>query len=225
MFSRLSLFVVPLASVTLISVLPASASDASSAFNLPAPERVADTSSAERLVDAAAVPMGDTVGEVNLQAVDENIGGYGFFKGDNEFTLTGAGAASDDFDVNAFGFAAQYGYFFEDNIEVGARLNGALSSGESSYQLGIGAAIDYHFRLMNGRLNPFVGAVLGYNFGDDVNDSFAAGPEVGVKYFVNETTFLFGSASYQWSFRDGGDSDVASDEGQFVYAVGVGFKF
>jgi len=149
---------------------------------------------------------------------------YGFFKGDKEFTLSGAGNASNDFDTNTFGASASLGYFIEDNFEIAGRFNGTFASpSNSSYQIGLAAALDYHFRLMDGRLNPFVGANVGYNFGDNSIDSFAAGPEVGVKYLVNDTTFLYGMATYQWSFRDG-DAD-AFDEGKFGYAIGIGFKF
>jgi len=223
MFSRIPLFVVPLASATFLGLLPVHASEAG-----PAPVLDAPAPAAQRFTEPDAttniVAPYDLYGGVNLQSTASSEGVYGFFKGDKEFTLTGAGTAADDFDTNSFGFGSQLGYFFEDNMEVSARVNGALSSGESSYQLGVGAAFDYHFRLMDGRLNPFVGVVVGYNFGDDVNDSFAAGPEVGVKYFVNETTFLFGNVSYQWAFRDGGGSDAA-DEGLFAYGIGIGFKF
>lgn len=158
--------------------------------------------------------------------IDPGTGGrHGFFRGDRTFTLSGAGTASEDLDTNSFGFSSSYGYLLEDNLELGARLNGAFASpSNSSYQIGIAAAIDYHFPMMDGRLNPFVGALLGYNFGENTNDSFAAGPEGGVKYFVNDTTFLYGSLAYQWFFRSGGGAD-AFEDGSFSYAIGIGFKF
>ena len=72
---------------------------------------------------------------------------------------------------------------------------------------------------------PYIGANIGYAYGDQVNDTFLAGPEGGVKYFVNNTTFIFLSVEYQFFFDEGDDIEGAFSDGQFVYGLGIGFKF
>ena len=52
-----------------------------------------------------------------------------------------------------------------------------------------------------------------------------AGPEGGVKYFVNNTTFIFGSVQYQFFFEDDDDAEDSFDDGQWVYALGIGFRW
>jgi hypothetical protein len=50
-------------------------------------------------------------------------------------------------------------------------------------------------------------------------DTWAGGPEAGVKYFINQTTFVSLLVQYQFSFRD------AFNEGMFIYGLGLGVRF
>ena len=52
-----------------------------------------------------------------------------------------------------------------------------------------------------------------------MNDTWLAGPEVGLKYFVNSTTFTEVSAAYEFDLENG------LDNGAFFYGLGVGFKW
>jgi len=61
----------------------------------------------------------------------------------------------------------------------------------------------------------------GYVYGDVVSDHFEAGPEVGVKYYLNSTTFIYARAEYQFFF---GGTTQSSDQ-QVVYTAGIGFRF
>ena len=79
---------------------------------------------------------------------------------------------------------------------------------------------DYHLDL--GRFWPFFGANLGYVYGEDVSDTWALGLEGGLKYFVNSTTFVLGRVEYQWLLDD---DDEGFGDGQWVYVVGIGFKW
>jgi hypothetical protein len=83
--------------------------------------------------------------------------------------------------------------------------------------------VDYHFNL--DRWRPFVGANFGGFYGDGVDDTFAAGLEVGVKYYVLPKTFILGSLEYQWLFESAGGADDSFDDGQFIYGLGIGFNF
>ena len=146
-----------------------------------------------------------------------------FKQGDFELTLQGSGANGPDFDGVNFNIAGSLGYFLTDEFEIGARqsvlfedLSGSNLNGSTR------VFVDYNFNL--GQWVPFIGASVGYAYGDAVNDSFFGGPEGGVKYFVNNTTFIFASVEYQWFFDSGDASDQFSD-GQFLYGLGIGFKF
>ena len=68
-------------------------------------------------------------------------------------------------------------------------------------------------------------ADIGYRYGD-VHNTFVAGPEGGVKYFVNSTTFVQFNVNYQFFFDNNTDSagDAFSD-GQFLYSLGIGFRW
>jgi hypothetical protein len=48
------------------------------------------------------------------------------------------------------------------------------------------------------------------------------GLEGGLKYFVNSTTFVLGRLEYQWLLDD---DEEGFDDGQWVYVVGIGFKW
>ncbi len=71
----------------------------------------------------------------------------------------------------------------------------------------------------NRKFVPYIGANFGYSYGEGVSDAWRLGPEVGLKYFVNETTYLYGNMSYEFDLNDG------FDNGGFVYGVGIGFKW
>ena len=151
---------------------------------------------------------------------------YGYFEqGDKEVTLSGSAANSKDFDGFVAGANASLGYFITDNLEVAVRQSLNYSD------IGIGSALngstrialDFHFDLE--ALQPFVGGNFGYVYGDAVNDTFEAAPEGGVKWFVNSTTFIFAMAEYQFFFNEGDDASSSFDDGQFVYSLGVGFRF
>ena len=75
----------------------------------------------------------------------------------------------------------------------------------------------YHFDL--DRWQPYIGANIGYQYGDNVNDSWLAGPEAGVKYFVNATTFIDANVAYEFNLEEG------LDDGAFFYGLGIGFKW
>jgi len=147
-----------------------------------------------------------------------------FAQGDKELLLTGTGVSDEDFDSTVFAIDASLGYFFTDNIE-GAIRQGAqfshLERGGSSWSGRTRVAADYHWDM--GRVWPFAGASLGLTYGDDVPETGTFGPEAGVKIFVNDTTFILGMIEFAWFFDDDDDEDF--DDGQWLYTVGVGFRW
>ncbi len=147
---------------------------------------------------------------------------YGFHKGDREFTLSGSGTSGHDLDNTVFTTSLSLGYFLTDNFEGALRQSLSFNDipGDNSWMGSTNLAVDYHFNLA--RFQPLIGASVGYIYGNHesgVRDTWAAGPEAGVKYFINETTFVSLLVQYQISFRD------AFDEGLFSYGLGLGVRF
>ncbi len=149
----------------------------------------------------------------------------GFSQGDKVFTLNGNGQSDKDFDSSAFSISGSLGYFFTDRIEGAVRQTVGFSDVEGSGSNWTGTtavAVDYNFDM--GRVWPFVGGTIGYVYGDGVSDTGFAGPEAGVRVFVNQTTFILGSI--QWDFLfDSGDEGDTFDDSFFSYTVGIGFRF
>lgn len=140
----------------------------------------------------------------------------GFQKGDWSLTLSGGGVSDKDLDDTSFSLSVSPSYFVSDSFEIGLRQGATYNDGFSGATT---VFIDYNFRMQNPKWVPFVGANFGYSYGEDVEDAWRAGPEVGLKYFVNDSTFLYGRAAYEFDLNDGFDS------GGFVYGLGIGFRF
>jgi hypothetical protein len=152
----------------------------------------------------------------------------------NPWELTLSGSAAHGPDLNGVNASANVsvGYYFG-NLELVGRQSlsytdvGITSSGKgSSLNASTVAALDLHFPLGDhGEWVPYIGANIGYIYGDGVHDTWEAGPEAGLKYYVNSNTFVFVSVEYEFFFdKDSEFSDAFSD-GQFVYGLGIGFRF
>jgi hypothetical protein len=145
---------------------------------------------------------------------------------DWELTITGSGSNDKDFDNGGFGGNAGLGYYFNENVELAFRQGIAFSKTDT-----VGSrtsalsrlALDFHFD--GGRVQPFVGANIGYVYGDAVRESFAAAPELGFKFYVRPDTFIMLMGEYQFFFEDSSDASDQFDDGQFVYTLGMGFNF
>lgn len=150
---------------------------------------------------------------------------YGYFEeGDKEITLSGQAANGTDWDGVVIGANGSIGYFITDNLEIALRQSLSYSDLFGSELSGsTRVALDFHFDME--ALQPFVGANFGYVYGDAVSDTFEAAPEGGVKWFVNSTTFVFAMAEYQFFFDEADDADSSFSDGQFVYTLGIGFRF
>lgn len=141
-----------------------------------------------------------------------------------ELIISGGGSNDKDFDNGGFNLNVEAGYYFTPELFVGVRQGiGFADFGDSSWSGSTSAAFDYHFNFE--RLRPFLGVSFGGIYGDDVEETFIAGPEAGVKYYVKNDTFIYGRVAYEFLFEDADDADDAFDEGRFVYVVGIGFNF
>lgn len=139
--------------------------------------------------------------------------------GNWEATLTGTGQSSDDFDDSNFGMTGSLGYYFTKNFVLTFKQglnyddvgNSSLVNGRSIIQPA------YQWDLK--RWQPYLGLNVGAIYGAGVDDEAVFGPEGGVKYFVNESTFIFGSISYEMLV------DECCSDGIIPYSVGIGFDF
>jgi hypothetical protein len=147
--------------------------------------------------------------------------------GSKEITLSGTGTNNNDFDAGSFGVTGSYGYFFTDGLELSLRQTVSWAGANNSDDSWSGAtriAADYHF-LPQSRWRPFVGVNVGYIYGDSVNNTATIGPELGLKYFVNDTTFIIAQTEYQVFIDSGDDVSEAFDDGAFQHTIGLGFIF
>ena len=151
---------------------------------------------------------------------------WGFSPGDWELTIQGSGTSDDDIDNTVASMETSLGYFFTKGFELGLR-QGVLYSdpdtGSDRWNASTRAFADYHFDL--GRLRPFLGVNFGYLYGDDVEETFIAGPEVGLKYFVQRKAFLYLLGEYNFTFEDSDDIEDNYEDGRFVYALGLGVNW
>jgi hypothetical protein len=149
---------------------------------------------------------------------------YGPAAGEWEFTLEGNGFSDSDFDNTVVGANASLGYYYTEALEISLRQGVAISESKGTSLNGITLlALDYHFNL--DRWRPFIGVTAGAIYGEDVRNSFAAGPEAGIKYYVKPKTFIQAKMDYQFLFRRGRDIDDRFDDGRFGYSLGIGFNF
>ena len=161
------------------------------------------------------------VSVVAVLALLPTVANAQFQQGDWELTLSGSGLSSDDFESTSLAANGSIGYFFTDQLEGAIRQNVTYVNVEDDgddFAGSTAVGVDFHFDL--DRWQPFVGAFIGYRYGDAVEDDWFATPEGGLKYFVNNTTFIFGSVGYQFGF----DSDDDLDD-LWVYALGIGFRW
>ena len=137
--------------------------------------------------------------------------------GDWELTLTGNGSSVNDFNSTTIGAGGQLGYFISKPFEVGVRQSVSYSHIEHvghSWDGSTRIFADWHFDL--DKFQPFVGANIGYAYGDTTNDSWLAALEGGLKYYVHRNAFIYGQIEYQWLLRD------SFSDGSWVYSIGIG---
>lgn len=143
-----------------------------------------------------------------------------FKAGTRDFSITGSGSSDESFDRTGFSTSFNLGYFFMDGLEGNIRQEityADVDEGDDDFSGSTRAGIDYHFG--DWRVVPFAGATFGYLYGDNVDDQFFAGPEAGLKYMLNPTTYVFGLVEYQILFDDD------DNDGRFVYGLGLGLTF
>jgi outer membrane protein W len=140
-----------------------------------------------------------------------------------ELMLSGQGTNDNDFNNGSFSVTAQVGYFFSDQLEVAVRQSAAYGDsegGDSSWAGSTRVGAFYHFNMDKAQVwVPYVGASVGYNYGDVGDDSWIAGPEAGIRYYVNSTTFVQANISYDFLLQE------SVSDGVISYGLGIGFQW
>jgi len=145
--------------------------------------------------------------------------------GSQELTLSGSGVSDNSFDRTNLSFDVGYGYFFDPNWQglVRQSLNIVDQPGDNAYNASTRVGVDYNFNV--GNLRPFLGATVGYMYGDGVKDSFIAGPETGLKAFLSDSTFLIVAVGYDFIFEKTNKAKDAFSDGVFNYRLGLGYRW
>lgn len=146
--------------------------------------------------------------------------------GDQEITLSGAGTSDKDFDSTILSLQGSWGQWLSESSLWGVRqtVSARDNEGESTQFDGSTRVFyDYHFG--SGNFKPFVGLSLGGIYGEGVDESFMGGPEIGMKYWVQDKTFITAMAEYQFLFKSGSDAQDRYKDGALFYSVGIGYNF
>lgn len=146
--------------------------------------------------------------------------------GTQEVTLSGAGTSDKDFDSTLLNVQGSWGQYLNETSLWGIRQNINIfdTEGESTkFQGATRVFYDYHFG--TGATRPFIGASIGGIYGDGVDDTFVAGPEIGLKHWVNDSTFITGMVEYHFLFDSGSEAEDTYDDGTLFYSLGLGYNF
>lgn len=146
--------------------------------------------------------------------------------GTQEITLGGAGSSDNDFDETTFSIQGSWGRYLDESAMWGVRQTINVRDSDEHNTIFDGATrvfYDYHFG--TGATRPFIGASFGGFYGRHVRNTFAAGPEAGIKHYLNDSVFISGMLEYQFLFRSGRDARDRYDDGAFFYSLGLGYTF
>ena len=147
-----------------------------------------------------------------------------FEAGDFDMTLSGSFSAPKNAQGAAIGAKVGLGYFLTKEFEASVRQQvtylqldqNVPGVDRTTWGGSTQGAIDYHFDF--GAFQPFVGVFGGYEYPGSAMGYWGVGPEAGLKYFVNGTTYVYGVLGYDYTTNKPTNS-------YFTGELGVGFKF
>jgi hypothetical protein len=148
-------------------------------------------------------------------------------RGVRELTFGGSGGSNRSLSDSFGGAAASYGVYFNNEWQGVVRQSLNYRNprrGGTTWDGSTRLAADYHLTNM-GMTMPFFGASFGRIYGSSLRDTWSAGLETGVKYYMQRRVFVFGMAEYNWLFRRTRELDNNFGSGQFIFTTGIGFNF
>lgn len=151
--------------------------------------------------------------------------------GNSSLQLSGNFRHAQDTDTGTLNLDVGYGYFLTDNWEAGVAQTLDYTFINHQEDIWIASTIpyiNYNFRGLsaNDAIQPFIGAFTGASYTKDDTQG-TIGPQLGVKAFVNTSTFILVKYRYEWFFEKltiNSIDDTRSD-GSHVVTMGVGFVF
>jgi hypothetical protein len=142
-------------------------------------------------------------------------------QGNWDLNLTGSGQTADpSFRGSTTSVTAGLGYLLTKELEVEVRQGinyTQVFKGGHAWGASTVGALDYHFDM--DRLQPFVGVNGGYVYGDPSPDAWVGGPEAGIKWFANSSTYIYAQAAYEFNLQE------RISNGNWVYSAGIGFTW
>lgn len=147
--------------------------------------------------------------------------------GVRELTFGGSGGSNRQLNDTFGGATASYGVYFNNEWLGSIRQSVNYSNPRGRPTTWNGStrlALDYHFTTL-GAAMPFVGASFGRIYGTSLRDTWSAGLEGGLKYYVQRKVFVFVMAEYNWLFQRTRELDNNFGSGQLYWTTGIGFNF
>jgi hypothetical protein len=151
---------------------------------------------------------------------------YGPLANENEFTLSGGGSGDKHFNNSLGSLDLSLGHYVSDSLEIVLHQTASYANVPGTGASGIySTRVALDENLFTGPFRPFAGINFGGVYGNGVTDTFAAGLEGGVKYYVMPKTFVFALLDYSFLFRSSNQISDRFGNGAFFWNAGVGFNF
>lgn len=176
----------------------------------------------------SAVDGGITIPPADLQLLSAQATNTqsGFQQGDWDVLLSGSGGSSHNWSGGNASLAASVGYLFTDSLELSLRQSLSMSDSHGTENTRSGSTeIAFDAHIGTGPVLPFLGVNFGRVYGEGVDDTWTAGPEGGVKWFLKQDAYLLAMVDYVIRFDSSHDLDDGWHEGDFVYTIGFGLTF
>jgi hypothetical protein len=157
------------------------------------------------------VPM--RVADVQAQGTKEIEGSAGFFHAEG----------SDVGSVNGF---VSFGYYVAPRLDIGIRQTLTYNFIEDSSDTWLASTVPFiEYSFGTGDVRPFVGAFAGAVYNDD-DLTGTAGPAVGLRWYLNDSTAVVGRYRYEWFFDDLTFDDATdTSDGNHIVSVGLSFSW
>ena len=144
--------------------------------------------------------------------------------GDNEIEAAAGLFHAQGSDTGALTADLGYGYYLTPGWQIGLRqaVNYSfIDDARDAWFATTTPFINYHFRLTENIL-PFLGGFIGAVW-NDRDATGTLGPNVGIKFFLADQTFLGIRYRYEWFFDSLRGVGRNADNGNHVFNIGIGF--
>lgn len=147
--------------------------------------------------------------------------------GARELTFGGSGGSNQNLSDSFAGITGSYGVYFNNEWLGSIRQSFNYHNpdgGSTTWNGSTRVAADYHYTNL-GAAMPFLGVNFGRIYGSSLRDTWSAGLEAGVKYYLQSRLFVFGMVEYNWLFQRTRQLDNNFGDGQLYWTAGMGINF